>query len=159
MDIVVELSAEAGLLKMEEDAQAAAKAAGKSEKEFSSIYYTLYGESHPEEIREHLDSGVLTEMIANKEASILAMPTKEQELEFYFRDPCYIYVLLGACAMTLGCQLPESYIEMMKKVYREGGLMPDALKQMERALFGPDGYTNGVPMILSRKASSRQRVT
>lgn len=76
---------------------------------------------------------------------MITAPTKEQELEFHLQDPCYVYVLLGACAMTLGCRLPAPYIAMLKKVYTEGGLMPDALKQMKKALFGPDGYTNGTP--------------
>jgi hypothetical protein len=47
--------------------------------------------------------------------------------------------------MTLGCRLPDTYISMTKKVYKEAGLMPDALQQMKKALFGPDGYKNGVP--------------
>jgi hypothetical protein len=47
--------------------------------------------------------------------------------------------------MMLGCTLPQSYLVMLKKVYTEGGLMPDALKQMHKALFGPNGFQNGVP--------------
>jgi hypothetical protein len=132
---------------MEEEAQAAAKAAGKDEKEINGIYYSIYGKScsNPELVRKHLDSGALVYLIAEKEAAMLAMPSKEQELEYYFRDPCYIYVLLGACAMTLGCQIPDQYISMLKKVYTEGGLMPDALKQMKKALKGPHGYNDGEP--------------
>ncbi|KAF2683225.1 hypothetical protein K458DRAFT_443397 [Lentithecium fluviatile CBS 122367] len=41
--------------------------------------------------------------------------------------------------------LPASYLSMLKKVYTEGGLMPDALKQMRKALIGPGRYQNGVP--------------
>jgi hypothetical protein len=82
-------------------------------------------------------------MIAQKEATMLAMPTKNRELEFALQDPCYVYVLLGACAMTLGYPLPQGYIATLKKVYTEGGLMPDALKQMKKALAGPGGYRNG----------------
>jgi hypothetical protein len=136
----------AGLIKMEEEAQAKAKAAGKSEKEIDSIYYSMYGNGSPraDVVRKHLDSGVLVKLIAEKEATLLAMPTKERELEFHPQDPCYPYVLLGACAMTLGCRLPESYTAMLKKVYT-GGLMTDALKQMERVLFGPNAYVNGTP--------------
>jgi len=124
-----------------------AKAADKSEKEVDGIYYSIYGNrcSAPDLVREHLDSGVLSKMITQKDATLLAIPTKDRELEFHLQDPCYVYVLLGACAMTLGCQLPEPYLAMLKKVYTEGGLMPDALKQIKKALFGPDGYTNGIP--------------
>jgi hypothetical protein len=92
-------------------------------------------------VRAHLDSGVLAKLIKEKEDKMLA----EEQEPFSFRDLCYIYVLLGACAMTLGCQLPDSYISMLKKLYKEGGFMPDAVKQMKKALFGPNGYQNGVP--------------
>jgi hypothetical protein len=110
----------------------------EAEKQF---FYTIYGGgTDPELVRKHLDSGVLEKLIEEKLAKLLAKPEK-----FELRDPCYVYVLLGACAMTLGCQLPDSYIAMLKKVYTEGGLMPDALKQMNKALFGPDGFKNGVP--------------
>ncbi|KAF1920420.1 hypothetical protein BDU57DRAFT_561540, partial [Ampelomyces quisqualis] len=45
--------------------------------------------------------------------------------------------------MTLGCQISDSFIAMLKKVYTEGSLMPDALKQMKKALFGPHGFQSG----------------
>jgi hypothetical protein len=146
-DIVSELSHDAGLTQMEEEAQAAAKAAGKDDREVDDIYYSVYRQScsNPELVRKHLDSGALVYLVAEREAAMLAMPSKKQELEHYFRDPCYIHVLLGACAMTLGCQIPNQYISMLKKVYTEGGLMPDALKQMKKALKGPHGYQNGEP--------------
>jgi hypothetical protein len=146
-DIVSELSHDAGLTQMEEEAQAAAKAAGKDDREVDDIYYSVYRQScsNPELVRKHLDSGALVYLVAEREAAMLAMPSKKQELEHYFRDPCYIHVLLGACAMTLGCQIPNQYISMLKMVYTEGGLMPDALKQMKKALKGPHGYQNGEP--------------
>lgn len=50
--------------------------------------------------------------------------------------------MVGDCAMRLGCQLPNSYIAMLKKVYKESGLMLDTFKQMKKALFGPDNYKN-----------------
>ncbi|KAJ4340756.1 hypothetical protein N0V95_007430 [Ascochyta clinopodiicola] len=145
-DTLSELGHEMGLTKLEEDIQAAAKASGKSDEEVGRIYLSIHGGgSHPDIVREHLDSGILVNFIKTKEAKMLSIPdgTQDQQLEYMFRDPCYAYVLLGACAMTLGCHLPDSYIAMLKIVYTEGGLMPDALKQMRKALFGPDGYTNG----------------
>jgi hypothetical protein len=148
--MVGDLGHEAGLTKLEEDAQAAAKAAGRSQKEVQGIYYSLYGGSAPDVVRKHLNSGVLAKMIAEKEKAMLAIPTKDDELKNYLQDPCYTYVLLGACAMTLGCHLPESYLAMLRKVYTEGGLMPDALNQMKQALFGPNGYANdGTPYDLN----------
>lgn len=149
-DMVSDLSHEAGLTKLEEDTQASAKAAGKSEEDTErSIHYSIYAGccSDTELVRKHLDSGVLVDMIAKKEMKMLAPLTgsKEESLEHWMSDPCYVYVLLGACAMTLGCQLPTTYIAMLKKVYTEGGVMPDGQRQMKKALFGPDGYENGEP--------------
>ncbi|KAF2827685.1 hypothetical protein CC86DRAFT_393760 [Ophiobolus disseminans] len=122
LDIVGDRGHEAGLTRLEED------------KEIEHIYYSFHGNicSAPDLVRDHLNSGVLVKLIAEKEATLLAMPTKDRELEFGLQDPCYVYVLLVSCAMTLG-------------LYTEGGLMPDALKQMKKALFGPDGYVNGAP--------------
>ena len=141
LDMVGDFEHEAGLEKLEEAAIAEAKAAGKTDEEIKGIYYTMYGGGSAQDvIRRHLDSGVLLELIEKWQAKLLAVPE-----EFQFFDPCYEYVLLGACAMTLGCTLPESYLSMLKRVYTEGGLMPDALKQMKKALFGPDGFENGTP--------------
>lgn len=137
-----------GLGKLEEEMQAAAKAAGKSDKEVNEIYLDIYGGgSHPEVVRKHLDSGALADLIKVQEAKMLTVPdgSKDQQLEYFFRDPCYCYVLLGACAMTLGCHLPESFLDMLKIVYTEGGFMPPALKQLRKALFGPAGFKNGQP--------------
>jgi ribosomal protein S14 len=101
-------------------------------------------------------------MIAKKKAKMVAPSSGDTE-EFwdsFGRDPCCVYVLLGACAMTLGCQLPDDYITMLKKVYTEGGLMPDAQLQMKKALFGPDSYKTGEPYdfkskTLEEEANSR----
>jgi hypothetical protein len=77
------------------------------------IYCNIAGQAH-------LDSGVLAKLIKAKEDKMLG---QEQEA-FSFQDPCYVYVLLGACAMTLGCQLPDSYISMLKKLYRKAVSCP-----------------------------------
>ena len=119
----------------------------KSDKDVKSIYYTIYGNccSDPKVVQKHLHSGALIDMIVKKESKMLSALTgsKKEQLENCMSDPCYAYVLLGACAMTLGCKLPDAYIAMLKKVYTEGGLMPDAQQQMKTALFGPNGYKNG----------------
>ncbi|EMD96833.1 hypothetical protein COCC4DRAFT_41685 [Bipolaris maydis ATCC 48331] len=157
-DVISEMSHEAGLAKLEEDAQARAKAEGKSDKEVNLIYYTIYSNdcSDPELVRKHLDSGVLVDMIAKKESKMLSKldGSLDQRLDYLTRDPCYAYVLLGACAMTLGCQLPEAYVSMLKKVYTEGGIMADAQRQMRKALFGPGGYKNGKPYDFESKTLS-----
>lgn len=140
-EIVEILNTEAKIPEFEEQARALSKANGKDE----DFCYAIHGKfcSHPEDVRKHMDSGVLVDMIAKAEPTMLAILKNEQELEHHLRDPCYVYVLLGACAMTLGCHLPASYTNMLKKVYTEGGLMPEVLKQMRNALFGPHGYQNG----------------
>jgi hypothetical protein len=120
------------------------------------IHYSILADIcfDPELVRKHLDSGVLVDVIAKKEAKMLSELTGSQDemLEYCMEDPCYIYILLGACAMTLGCQLPDFYIGMLKKVYNQGGLMPDAQLQMRKTLFGPDGYKNGVPYDFESKS-------
>jgi len=155
-DIVENLTSEAGLYKLEEDAKAIAKAKGKSEKDVDGVSYLIYAPacSDPGSVRKHLDGGILVDLIAKKETKMLAVPSghKDEMLEYLMEDPCYVYVLLGACAMTLGCPLPDAYVAMLKKVYTEGGLMPDAQRQMKKALFGPDGYVNGVPYDLESKS-------
>ncbi len=157
MDNASDLGHEAGLTKLEEDAKAVAKAQGMSEEDAErSIDYSIPAGccSDIELVRKHLDSGVLVDMLAKKEAKILAPLTGSQDelAEYWFSDPCYMYVLLSACAMTLGCQLPASCIAMLKKIYTEGGLMPDAQRQMHKALFGPNGFKNGEPYDFESKS-------
>lgn len=82
--------------------------------------------AHHEIVRKHLDSGVLAKLITKKREG-------------------YVLILLGACAMTLGCTLPLSFEEMLKKNFKHVGLMRDSLKQMNKALNGPNRYVNGVP--------------
>lgn len=140
-DLIGDMTGEFGLYQMEEQHQAKAKDEGDGKAE-DRIHYSIYAPmcSDVQLVRQHLDNGALTYVIKEKKAKLLSKPEK-----YAFYDPCYAYVLLGACAMTLGCQLPDSYLTMIKKVYTEGGLMPDALKQMRKALFGPNGFQNGVP--------------
>lgn len=148
LDTVGELGDEMGLSKLQEDMEAAAKAEGKSEAEVCKIYLDIYGGgSHPEVVRKHLDSGALAECIETWETKMLTVPTgsKDQQLEYFSRDPVYCYVLLGACAMTLGCHLPDSFLDMLKIVYTESGFLSPALKQLRKALFGPNGFKDGVP--------------
>ena len=46
--------------------------------------------------------------------------------------------------MTLGCHLAPSFINLLKRTYPKNLHMPDSNMQMTKALFGPNGYTNGV---------------
>jgi hypothetical protein len=145
-DLVSDIDGDFGLHQMEEQHQAEAKAEGDKKPE-DRIHYTIYAPacSDVELVRQHLDNGALAYVIADKTTKLLSKPKEFDIEDFDFYDPCYVFVLLGACAMMLGCTLPQSYLVMLKKVYTEGGLMPDALKQMHKALFGPNGFQNGVP--------------
>ena len=145
-----DLADEADIRGFNKKAKAAAKAAGKSAEEIDRMMLFIDGKHCTDvpAVRAYLDDGLLVKMIKNRETEMLTTrinPTPEQEFKDHRMDPCYAYVLLGACAMTLGCHLPEPYVAMLKKVYDQGGLMPDAQRQMKKALFGPDGYQNGVP--------------
>ncbi|KAF3005059.1 hypothetical protein E8E13_009459 [Curvularia kusanoi] len=147
-DTLSELGSDMGLDELEDKLRHAAKVVGESDEKTDKIYLSIYGGgTHPEIVRDHLDSGALAELIKVKEAKMMAIPdgSMDQKMEFMFRDPCYEYVLLGACAMSLGCQLPRSFLDMLKLVYTEFSRMPDARKQMHKALFGPDGFKNGEP--------------
>ena len=130
--------------KLEEEATKDAEANGKKNSEFD-IYYTILAShgSDDELVRKHLDSDVLTKLLAEKETAMLSVGPKD----YPYPDPGYIFVLLGACAMTLGCKIPENYKETMKKVYMCVGFMDEALKQIEKALNGPNAYKDGEPYI------------
>lgn len=91
-----------------------------------------------EEIRAHLESGVLETLFAKKEQEMLH-PPKHAWL------PDYQFVLLGACAMTLGCRIPPRYKTLMQKHFLHVGILETGERQLFKALNGPDGYKEGVP--------------
>ncbi|CAK4028703.1 Hypothetical predicted protein [Lecanosticta acicola] len=74
--------------------------------------------------------------------------TKKMEEEQLLRNPFgagYKVVILGACLMSLGCILPDRFRATLKRIYPEVGLLRDGLRQMEKALDGPNAYQDGVP--------------
>ena len=57
----------------------------------------------------------------------------------------YEFVLLGACAMTLGCKIPDDFKELLIEKYRSTELQRDSLHGMQLALGdGPERY-KGTP--------------
>lgn len=98
----------------------------------------MYGGDAPEEIRKHMDSGVLEKLFAKKEQEMLK-PSKSAW------HPDYTFVLLGACAMTLGCRIHEHYKLQMQKHFLNVGMLETPERQIFKALNGPDGYQEGVP--------------
>lgn len=123
----------------------------KVKRKDDELYYSLYAKlcSHPDRVRQYLDDNLI----------LLGMMAKHRKKAEQNKDdpkrPTYVCVLLGACAMSLGCKIPEGYLSYLRAVYahrKRVGLMRDALTQMSKALFGPDGYKNdGTPYDFGNK--------
>lgn len=71
------------------------------------VRYSIFGGSCSdiEAVRKHMDSGVLASMIARLQQGLRPAEVEESSGP----DPNYTIVLLGACAMTLGCTLPTGF--------------------------------------------------
>lgn len=92
-------------------------------------------------VREHLDSGVLLKLINEKKTKMDAA-TEPYDLSWAVYD----LVLLGACAMSLGCKIPGDFKALLIKHYRSTDLQRDALMQMQVALGdSPKRYKEGEP--------------
>lgn len=105
------------------------------------IHYSIYPAmcSDPELVREYLESsGALDKLITTWTAKALA-PRNEED----WHHPGYKLVLVGACAMMMGCTLKTEFIECLRTIFLNVGLMRDALKQVDTALNGPHGFKNG----------------
>jgi len=155
-DIVDELNVEAGLRKLEDEAKAKAEAVKKSQvkgkalkgehdpnnDDNDDIYYAVYASlcSDIDLVRKHLEAGVLSKLIDKYTAKMTGPKDK-----WGLTPPGYTVILLGACAMSLGCTLPDSFLALLKANYTKVGLMRDALTQMKKALYGPNGAKAGVP--------------
>ena len=122
-----------------------AKAMGKKvksgsggEEERVPVHYAVYGRlsADPDKVRKHLDAGILAKLLTKYQAKLRTSYTG-------YDRAGYSFILLGACAMSLGCQLPEATVSLMKKHYSNLGLMRIAKKQMEKALDEKTGYKNG----------------
>jgi hypothetical protein len=92
-------------------------------------------------VREHLDGGVLRELVKQWKAKMEGNDDDDKLAAFHRGYYGYQFMLLGACAMTLGCKLECDFKELLIKRYRTSGLMRDALYMMQLALGdGPDRY-------------------
>ncbi|KAK5131466.1 hypothetical protein LTR08_000930 [Meristemomyces frigidus] len=118
----------------------------EAKKKPNEIYYSVYANlcSHPKRVKNYLESsGMLSKVIIDRMARLSAPGSEKDD-----HRPGYVVVLLGACAMSLGCRLSDEFLEHLRANYANKtrvGLMRDAFTQMKKALFGPDGYKNGVP--------------
>lgn len=107
-----------------------------------NVQYSMYAnhctdEAVVEVVRKHLDGGALKDLLA------LYKTTMNGWTFMYGND--YIFVLIGALAMTVGCKLPKSLKSALMKKYKIAGFLPEAVAQMQKALLGPDGYKDGEP--------------
>ncbi|KAJ4984902.1 hypothetical protein SVAN01_09596 [Stagonosporopsis vannaccii] len=121
-DFLSELGHEMGLTKLEDDMRDVTKANGKGDEDIN-IFLSIYGGgSHPDIMVASASHGV--------------------------HDPRPVLRLRSSrCLrpMTLGCHPPQRYIDMLKVVYTEGGLMPEACNQIRKTLSGPNGSQQGEP--------------
>ncbi|KAK5722587.1 hypothetical protein LTR15_005818 [Elasticomyces elasticus] len=125
-------------------------------KKDDEVYYNIYAGlcSSPKRVRQWLEktagrpgnTSILQHMITRHMA--LAVATRDKPRIVEYSRPGYNCVLLGAALMTMGCKLPDNFLQHLRANYEHYdsvGLMRDARQQMRKAL-GPDGYKNdGTP--------------
>ena len=149
-DLVADMYEPAGLAAPENKAKERAKQkqskskkgnASKSDRDDDFPLLSLYA-GHCADIdlvREHLDGGVLRKLITEKKGKIDTAGNDKFGLSW----AVYEFVLLGACAMTLGCKIPDDFKELLIANYRSTELQRDSLHSMQLALGdGPDRYRN-----------------
>lgn len=97
-------------------------------------------------VRDHLDSGVLQNLIDWKKAEI---DEKSRTMDKWNHSiAVYDLILLGACAMSLGCKISSDFKDLLIAKYRTTDLQRDALGQMQVALGdGPYRYKDGIPYV------------
>ncbi|KAK5717937.1 hypothetical protein LTR15_008780 [Elasticomyces elasticus] len=91
-------------------------------------------------IRDHLNGGKLQNLI-----HIYSAKDAPSKLNGKYLPP-YIFCLLGACAMTLGCTIPATfleYLEDMTDIHDGAKLSSRANDKLFEALYGPRKYKNG----------------
>jgi hypothetical protein len=99
-----------------------------------------------EKVREHLDSGVLHKLTSKMVASYFDPFSLDDHTCFG-----YLPMVLGACAMSLGCKtlitapghhtFYASYMKFMAGIVETAPFMDLAKAQMYQALHGPQKYT------------------
>lgn len=106
----------------------------------NGIYFSIWSAecSDIPFVREYLNNGALFELVQKTAAKV------QDEWGLY--NTGYQLLLIGACAMTLGCKLPTFLRNFMHKNYRSVGFRNAAIEQLRKALSdGPDEYKEGEP--------------
>ncbi|KAK5738905.1 hypothetical protein LTR17_005631 [Elasticomyces elasticus] len=153
-DMISDLSSEAGLedltkkllaeKKKETSSQQADSTPSENDKEPEYYELSIHAHHNPDEaaaaaVRDALNAGKLQELVDKYLDKFFATSTKD------WYPPEYKVCLIGACAMSLGCTLSPLFKAQLKALYPTTLKMPEARSQMKRALYGPDGYVDGVP--------------
>ncbi|KAK5675417.1 hypothetical protein LTS10_011859 [Elasticomyces elasticus] len=102
-------------------------------------------------VRDHLNGGRLQDLI-----NIYSAKDARGKLDGKY-SPGYVLSLLGACAMTLGCNISAPFIEYLKDMtdIQDGAKMPfEARNQLFEALYGPRKYENGKAYDFTAKEES-----
>ncbi|KAK5698623.1 hypothetical protein LTR97_006269 [Elasticomyces elasticus] len=145
-DIVFELDEQAGLPELAKKILAEKAAqndegtakAPKDEHRLSLLSYHNQDESVITAVRDHMNAGKLQEMVDSYVTQFFAANGKD------YYTPEYKLCILGACAMTLGCTLTTVFKAQLGALYHDTLKMAEARSQMKRALYGPDGFVDGV---------------
>lgn len=89
------------------------------------LRYSLFADycSDTKAVREFLDGGALDKMVEKHKG--------------------YKLMLIGICAMSLGCTLSEDFLKTLRKQFPRCKLGGKARNQVGKALFGPNGFENG----------------
>lgn len=116
---------------------------GKDDKHDGLYYTVLGGGSHPELVKKHIEStdGFKKEMMRLLEVG------KSTTHPFDWENRAYAGLLLGACAMTLGCDIPGfDFKAIMKQLLPLATETSKAQKkQLKKALAKKGGYVPGTP--------------
>ncbi|KAM0716506.1 hypothetical protein Q7P37_007951 [Cladosporium fusiforme] len=130
----------------------------------SVITHSLYApqcasDEAREQVRKHLDSGVLHELTRKMVANYFN-PISAEDYTYHGFHP----VILGACAMSLGCSTLytapgykmffKTYKDMLVGIFECVPLMDGAKEQMKKALLDADGFKPGSPLDFSTFARS-----
>lgn len=90
------------------------------------VFMSVYVPSHPDLVQQHLNTGVLVRMIN----------------DLYAKRSWHSLCLLVACAMQLGCNIPDWCREELTWKYKKCHLSPDGEVSFGKALRD---YRNGTP--------------
>ncbi|KAK5117762.1 hypothetical protein LTR85_008737 [Meristemomyces frigidus] len=159
VDVVNYLNREMGVVELEQRARKVAAEGKKGSNsndgpDAAEVRYSVYArfcssEEAIEAVRKHLDAGPLAQMCAKMVARFFN-PLKLSD----YTCKGHLPVLLGACAMSLGCKLDgipgykmysNTYREFLSGIYEPAPFMDKAMEQMYSALHGPVAYVDGTP--------------